>query len=153
MAQQRRVHNHLKAQEKAVQQQQSQFDGAVLELKADAAEWRAKLLDYERLLGNALSSKGIDICWREAQALRVKLDRQVEQRMHQLQQLVQDTCSALDATSTAFEAEYLKSFAGENKWLTAVYRLDSKDASCSSLGCCRAAMKGLACICARTERH
>lgn len=113
VAQRRRVDNHLKAQEKAVQQQQSQFDAAVLELRADAAEWRAKLLGYERLLGSALSSKGIDICWREAQALRVKLDRELEQRMHQLQQLVQKTCSALDATSTAFEAECLKSFAGE----------------------------------------
>jgi hypothetical protein len=112
VAQRRRVDSHLKAQEKAVQQQQAQCDAAVLDLRADAADWRAKLLDYERLLGNALSSKGIDICWREAQALRVKLDRHLDQRMQQLQQLVLETCSSLNSTSTAFEAEHLKSFAG-----------------------------------------
>lgn len=120
VAQRRRVDSHLKAQEKAVQQQQTQFDAAVLDLRADAADWRAKLLDYERLLGSALSSKGIDICWREAQALRVKLGRQLDQRMQQLQQLVLETCSSLDATSTDFEAEHLKAFAGERAAAIAV---------------------------------
>lgn len=95
-----------------MQQQQARFDAAVLDLRADAAEWRDKLLDSARLLGAALSGNGIDICWRGAQALRVKLDRQLEQRMQQLQQLVHDTCSSVAATSTAFEAEHLKAFAG-----------------------------------------
>lgn len=113
VAQRRRVDSHLKAQEKAVQQQAAQIDAAVLALRADAAAWRSKLLDYERLLGNALSSKGIDICWREAQALRVKLDKQLEQRMQELRRLVDETCSSVAATSTAFEAEHLKSFAGQ----------------------------------------
>jgi hypothetical protein len=113
VAQRRRVDSHLEAQEKAVQQQQARFDAAVLSLQADAAAWRAKLLDYEQLLGNALSIKGIDICWREAQALRVKLDKQLEQRVQELQAMVQETCASLDATSTAFETEHLKSFAGE----------------------------------------
>jgi hypothetical protein len=113
VAQRRRVDSHLRAQENAVQQQQALLDAAVLDLRADAGNWRAKLLDYERLLGNALSSKGIDICWREAQALRVKLDRQLDQRMQQLQQLVLETCSNLNATSTAFATEHLKSFAGQ----------------------------------------
>lgn len=112
VAQRRRVDGHLRAQEKAVQQQQEQIDAAVLALRADAASWRAKLLDYERLLGNCLSSKGVDICWREAQALEVKLHKQLEQRRQQLQQLVAETCSSLAATSTAFEAEHLMSFAG-----------------------------------------
>lgn len=120
VAQRRRVDSHLKAQEKAVQQQAAQVDAALLALRSDAACWCSKLLDSERLLGNALSSRGIDICWREAQALRVKLDRQLEQRVQELQRLVQETCAGLEATSTAFEAEHLKSFAGEGVGLRAV---------------------------------
>jgi len=114
VAQRRRVDGHLKAQEKAVQQQAAQVNDAFLALRADAAGWRSKLLDYERLTGNALSSKGIDISWREAQALKVKLDKQLEQRcLEQLHQLIDQTCSSLTSTSKAFEEEHLKSFAGE----------------------------------------
>lgn len=113
VAQRRRVDGHLKAQEKAVQQQAAQVNDAFLALKADAAGWRSKLLDYERLLGNALSSKGIDICFREVQAVKVKLDRQLEQRLEQLQHLIDQTCSSLTSTSKAFEEDHLKSFAGK----------------------------------------
>ena len=40
-------------------------------LRSDAAGWVLRLRGYERLLGQAMSLRGIDICWREAQACKV----------------------------------------------------------------------------------
>jgi hypothetical protein len=113
LSQRRRFDSHMKAQEKALVTQQGTVDAAVLALRADAAEWRAKLLGCERLLSESLSGRGLDICLRQAQVLRLKLERQLELRVQELQALVEHSCNTVVAASTQFEAEHLKSFDGE----------------------------------------
>jgi hypothetical protein len=100
LSQRRRHHARVKAVEAAVARAQDQVDVAVLALRADAAAWRDKLLGYEGLLGDALSSKGIDICWRQAQAAKGKADKQLQQRLQVLGQLVASCGEAVVAAST-----------------------------------------------------
>lgn len=99
-------------QSKAVKQQAAAAQEAVQALRADAAAWKAKLLGYERLLGAALSLKGLEICWREAQALRGRLERQLGERLEEAAAGVAAGCAAVVAANREFEAAHLKSFAG-----------------------------------------
>ncbi|KAF6266701.1 hypothetical protein COO60DRAFT_9929 [Scenedesmus sp. NREL 46B-D3] len=62
LAQRRRVEAHMARQSKAVKQQAAAAQDALQALRTNAAAWKAKLLGYERLLGNAMSLKGVDIC-------------------------------------------------------------------------------------------
>lgn len=112
LAQRRRVEAHMARQSKAVKQQAAAAQEAVQALRADAAAWKAKLLGYERLLGAALSLKGLEICWREAQALRGRLERQLGERLEEAAAGVAAGCAAVVAANREFEAAHLKSFAG-----------------------------------------
>lgn len=113
LAQRRHFEAHTRAQTKAVHQQAASFDDSLHSLRADAAAWKAKLLNYERLLANAMSLKGIDICWREAQALRVKQGKQLAERVALLQGRITASCEAVVAGNREFEAANLKLFEGE----------------------------------------
>jgi hypothetical protein len=99
-------------QSKAVKQQAAAFEDSLQALRADAAAWKAKLLGYERLLGNAMSLKGVDICWREAQALRGKLEKQLGERVEAAAAGIVAGCAAVVTANREFEAAHLKSFAG-----------------------------------------
>jgi hypothetical protein len=99
-------------QSKAVKQQAAACQDTLQALRTDAAAWKAKLLGYERLLGAAMSLKGVDICWREAQALRSKLEKQLEQRVEAAAAGIVAGCAAVVAANREFEAAHLKSFAG-----------------------------------------
>jgi hypothetical protein len=112
LAQRRRVEAHMACQNKAVKQQAAAFQDTLAALRTDAAAWKAKLLGYERLLGNAMSLKGVDICWREAQALRVKLEKQLAERVDAAGAALVSGCAAVVAANREFEEAHLKSFAG-----------------------------------------
>lgn len=112
LAQRRRVEAHMARQSKAVKQQAAAAQDALQALRTNAAAWKAKLLGYERLLGNAMSLKGVDICWREAQALRAKLEQQLGDRVEAAAAALVAGCAAVAAANRDFEAAHLKLFAG-----------------------------------------
>jgi hypothetical protein len=75
----------------------------------------SKLRGYERLLGNALSLKGIDICWREAQSLKARLDKQLAGQVASVRQQVEVSCAAVVTANRKFEEMHLNTFAGGNE--------------------------------------
>lgn len=146
LAQRRRVENHMRAQSKAVKEQQAMFDDSTAQLHSTVEGWVTKISGYERLLGNAMSLKGIDICWREAQALKAKQDKQLQEQVEQLAEKVVDSCSALVAANRKFESEELKSFEGE--WgavLCVLYQQDGVEWHCP-MSACNANITQLDCL-------
>jgi len=109
----RRVQQHMQSQSNAVKQQSSKFDESVQRLRADMGTWKAKLLNYEKLLSNSLSLKGLDVTWREGLALKTKLDKQLHEASDDLHAWVSTSCAAVSSANRRFEAELLKPFAGE----------------------------------------
>ena len=59
-------------QSKAIKRQQAEFESGCGALRSEAAAAGGRLRGCERLLGQALSLKAVDICWREAGALKVR---------------------------------------------------------------------------------
>jgi hypothetical protein len=71
--QRRRAERHTADQSAAARRQRAAFDDGCAGFGEAAAAAAARVRGYEKLLGQALSKKGVDICWREAQALKVGL--------------------------------------------------------------------------------
>ncbi len=95
------------------------MDG-LAQLRKDGAAWAAKVRGAEQLLGNALSTKGIDICWREAEALRARCEKDLAARVAALRAAVEEGCAAVVAANRSFECEHLRTFEGEEGPLEAV---------------------------------
>lgn len=112
LAQARRVQAHMRTAGRGLAEQQAAFADTAKRLRADACAWCTKLAGTERLLGAALSSKAIDACWREAQALRSKLDKQLAEQLAHAVAAVHERCDKLAAANQRFGAEQLKSFEG-----------------------------------------
>lgn len=113
LAQRRHVENHMRCQSRAVKDQQAMFNDSVMQLRSAAEAWVAKIAGYDRLLANALSLKGIDICWREAQALKAKQDRQLHEKVTEISREVVSSCSSVVEVNRRFQTEQLKLFEGE----------------------------------------
>lgn len=92
---------------------QESFEEKCSQLRKDVAAWAAKVHGHKRLLGNALSSKGIDICWREAEALNTKLDKELAGRIAAMKEHVDSSCEKITEDNRKFETEHLKTFEGE----------------------------------------
>jgi hypothetical protein len=112
LAQQRRVDAQAALQARWVREQAATFSAGVSRLHADAAAAAARLRGMEQLLGAALSCKGIDAAWREAQALRVKLCRELDEASSKLQAKCSAASREIVAANTRFMAEHLRTFEG-----------------------------------------
>lgn len=115
LAQQRRVERHMRLQARIVKEQQAVYHSGVQELRKSVSAWKAKIGGYEQLLGNALSLKGIDSCWREAQALKVKLEKQLSEQVEELKATISRGSDAVVAGNVQFVAEHLKSIEGRQQ--------------------------------------
>ncbi len=104
----------MSQQSKSVRQQQAAADARRGAARGEADGWVARLRACERLLGQVLSLKGVDICWREAQALKVKLDRQLALAAAELQGGSEAECEAVVEANQKFAVEHLRGFEGEN---------------------------------------
>ena len=91
---------------------QASFAEQLAALQKEGDAMCIKLRGYERLLGNALSLKSIDICWREAQALKARLEKQLVGQVAAARQQMQASCGAVVAANRRFEETQLKTFAG-----------------------------------------
>eukprot|EP00878_Enallax_costatus_P029149 GHUV01031582.1.p1 GENE.GHUV01031582.1~~GHUV01031582.1.p1 ORF type:complete len:464 (+),score=143.61 GHUV01031582.1:61-1452(+) len=116
VAQRRRVEKHMSAQSKAVREQLAGLNDNVLQLRNSVESWVAKIKSYERLLANALSLKGIDIIWREAQALKAKQEKQLQEHIGQIDKKVTSSCAAVVAANREFESQELKSLEEGGKY-------------------------------------
>jgi hypothetical protein len=100
---------------------QAALDDGARQLQKDATTWASKLQGYSRLLGAALSVKGIDICWREAQALAVRQQKQLATRLAELRQKVEVECQEVVAANRRFEEQQLKGVEGKGRNMEVAY--------------------------------
>ena len=112
IAQRRRLDAHLRVQSGALKRQQADFDAARAALLSEAGAWCAQLRASERLLSRALSVKGVDACWREAQAGKTRVDRQLAAAADALLARAEAGCDAIVAADAAYASQHLLGFEG-----------------------------------------
>ncbi|GIL62977.1 hypothetical protein Vafri_17149, partial [Volvox africanus] len=110
VAQRRRVELHLKSQSKAVKAQAAAFDDGLRLLEAEVRKGIARLRATESFLGQCLSSKAIGIRQREAEGLRVRLEKDMTAKLSDLEERTKAAITKITDANRKFETDELRTF-------------------------------------------